>query len=188
MVKVGFICEGKTERKIVESEKFQHYLLQIGIECIKPIFDAKGAGNLLPENLRQELISLKAKGAQRVIILTDLDDDTCISLTKNRITVEENRIVIVAVRKIESWFLADSSTLTILLKQNFHFEKPEEEAIPFDTLKKIFINNQARGIGVKDIFSARMLKYGFSIENAAAHPNCPSALYFMNKLKQIAVN
>ena len=186
MVKVGFICEGKTERKIIESDNFQDYLYQIGIECIKPVFDAKGAGNLLPENLSEVLASLKAKDAQKIIILTDLDEDACVTVTKNRVTVDENRVVIVAVKKIESWFLADSETLTVLLKQNFHFDKPEEENIPFNTLKEIFINRQARGIGVKDIFSARMLKYGFSVQNAASHPNCPSARYFLNKLQELS--
>jgi len=188
MVKVGFICEGKTERKIIESERFQNYLSQIGIEGVKPVFDAKGAGNLLPANLEKELNSLKAKGAQKVVILTDLDEDACVTITKNRITVDEDRVVVVAVKKIESWFLADSSTLSVLLKENFHFNNPEGENIPFDTLKGIFINKQERGIGVKDIFSARMLKYGFSIQNAAEHPNCPSARYFLDKLKKIVDN
>ena len=31
-----------------------------------------------------------------------------------------------------------------------------------------------------------MLKYGFTIENAANHPNCPSARYFLTKLQTLA--
>ena len=188
MVKIGFICEGKTERKIVESEKFQQYLGEIGVECVMPVFDAKGSGNLLPENLREALNSLTNKGAVKVVILTDLDDDFCITLTKKRISVDENRIVVVAVRKVESWFLADSKTLSSLLRTDFFFENPENDLVPFDLLKRIFIERQNRGIGVKDIFTARMLKYGFSIQNAADHPNCPSARYFLNKLQEIANN
>lgn len=188
MVRVGFICEGKTERKIIESENFQQYLTGLGIECVKPVLDAKGSGNLLPENLRESLELLNAKRAEKVIILTDLDEDACITVTKDRITSDDNRFVIVAVKKIESWFLADSLTLSYLLKEQFYFDKPEEEASPFNTLKSIFIQKQSRGIGVKDIFTARMLKYGFSVENAANHKNCSGAAYFLNKLKQIADN
>lgn len=188
MVRVGFICEGKTERKIIESENFQQYLTGLGIECVKPVLDAKGSGNLLPENLRESLELLNARRAEKVIILTDLDEDACITVTKDRITSDENRFVIVAVKKIESWFLADSLTLSYLLKEQFYFDKPEEEASPFNTLKSIFIQKQSRGIGVKDIFTARMLKHGFSVENAANHKNCSGAAYFLNKLKQITDN
>ncbi|MCF0058934.1 hypothetical protein [Dyadobacter sp. CY356] len=188
MVRVGFICEGKTERKIIESENFQQYLTNLGIECLKPVLDAKGSGNLLPENLRESLELYKARKAEKIVILTDLDEDACITVTKNRITSDTNRVVIVAVRKIESWFLADSLTLSLLLKEQFSFDKPEEEASPFVTLKNIFIQQQGRGIGVKDIFTARMIKYGFSVQNAASHPNCPSATYFLSKLEQIAKN
>ncbi|WP_159472055.1 hypothetical protein [Dyadobacter sp. 3J3] len=186
MVRVGFICEGKTERKVIESGNFQQYLTNLGIECLRPVLDAKGSGNLLPENLRESLELYKAKEAEKIIILTDLDEDACITLTKNRITSDENRLIIVAVRKIESWFLADSLTLSHLLKEEFYFDKPEEESVPFNTLKSIFIQMQGRGIGVKDIFTARMIKYGFSVQNAANHPNCPSAAYFLSKLEQIA--
>lgn len=187
MVKIGFICEGKTERKILESQNFQQFLQEINVECVRPVFDAKGSGNLLPENLKETLNSLTAKGAEKIVILTDLDEDACITLTKQRITLAENRMIIVAVQKIESWFLADSITLSSLLKKDFYYQEPEKETVPFEALKKIFLNKQNRGIGVKDIFTARMLKYGFSVQNAAAHQNCPSALYFLNKLKQIAV-
>ncbi|HEV7350438.1 hypothetical protein [Telluribacter sp.] len=188
MVKVGFICEGKTERKIIESANFQQLLLRLKIECIRPVIDSKGSGNLLPENLRESLDLLKANGAEKIIVLTDLDEDACITITKNRITTGVDRVIIVAVRKIESWFLSDIETLSILLKENFLFEKPEEENSPFDTLKNIFLQKQNRGIGVKDTFTARMIKYGFSVENAASHPNCPSAKYLIQKLKIIATN
>lgn len=188
MVKIGFLCEGKTEVKIVRSKKFQDYLLRIGIDLVEPIIDAKGGGNLLPDNSKEYLNTLWSNGVQKIVVLTDLDDDACITLTKQRITTNEKRIVIVAVRKIESWFLADSETLSLLLKQKFEFTQPEKEEIPFITIKNIFLEKQNRGIGDKDILTARMLKYGFSVENAAQHPNCPSAAYFLKKLKQLTEN
>ena len=187
-MKVGFLCEGNTEVKIVKSNRFQQYLTRVGIEMVVPILDAEGGGNLTPGKSGEYTDLLIANGADRVIILTDLDDDSCISLTKSRITTSDNIIVIVAVRQIEAWFLADSNTLSHLLKENFEFERPEEEADPFETLKNIFLTRYNRGIGGKDIFTRRMLKYGFSIENAAQHPNCPSAAYFLKKLKQLAEN
>ncbi|GAB2774977.1 hypothetical protein GCM10027275_17520 [Rhabdobacter roseus] len=142
----------------------------MGIECVKPVIDIKGSGNLLPENLKESLALLEANDAEKVLLLTDLDEDACITVTKERITSAENRVIVVAVRKIEAWFLADSTTLSTLLKEAFDFDKPEAEEVPFQTLKSIFIEKQNRGIGVKDIFAARMLKYGFSIDRPPAIP------------------
>lgn len=184
-MKVGFICEGRTEKKIVESKKFQAFLSRIGIETVGEIRDAEWNGNLLPHNLQKFVDVLSIQGAEKIVIITDLDKDACITLTKNRITSDENRIVIVAVKKIESWFLADSSTLSDLLKENFEFSDPKNQMNPFETLKDLFKEKKGRGIGTKNIFARHMLKYGFSVENAAQHPNCPSAAYFLKKLKQL---
>lgn len=185
VVRVGFICEGRTEKKIVESEKFQEYLSRIGIEVVGEIRDAEGNGNLLPHNLKKFVDELLIQGAEKIVIITDLDQDACITLTKDRITIKANLIVIVAVKQIESWFLADSLTLTNLLKENFEFTHPEDQLSPFETLKELFKGKEGRGIGTKTIFARRMIKYGFSVENAAQHPNCTSAAYFLKKLKQL---
>lgn len=187
-MKVGFICEGRTEKKIVESEKFQTYLSALGIETVGEIRDAEGNGNLLPHNLQRFIEVLLTQGAKKIVIVTDLDKDACITLTRNRITSDENTIVIVAVKQIESWFLADSITLSNLLRENFEFGNPEDQPNPFETLKELFKDKKGRGIGTKNIFARHMLKYGFSVENAAQHPNCPSAAYFLNKLQQLADN
>lgn len=188
MVKVGFICEGKTEKKILTSESFRHIIDGIGLEYVYPVFDVQGNSNLLPNKLKEALDILKENGAEKIVIVTDLDNDACITLTKSRITSDENRIVIVAVKQIESWFLADSGTLSNLLKEDFEFSNPEDQMNPFETLKDLFKEKKGRGIGTKDIFARHMLKYGFSVENAAQHPNCPSAAYFLKKLKQLTEN
>lgn len=185
VVKIGFICEGRTEKKIVESEKFQKYLSRIGIEVVGEIRDAEGNGNLLPHNLKKFVDELMIQGAEKIVIITDLDQDSCITLTKNRVLIDKNLVVIVAVKQIESWFLADNFTLTNLLRENFRFSNPEDQEHPFETLKELFKEKKGRGIGTKTIFARRMLKYGFSIENAAQHPNCTSAAYFLKKLKQL---
>jgi hypothetical protein len=51
MIKVGFICEGKTERAIIGSAAFQQFLKGLNIDCIADIIDAGGNGNLLHKNL-----------------------------------------------------------------------------------------------------------------------------------------
>ncbi|UFH54340.1 hypothetical protein [Spirosoma sp. KNUC1025] len=187
MVKIGFICEGKTEKNVIESDKFQDWLKINGFECSLPVIDAKGNGNLLPhkiEALRRELLD---RNVQKIIILTDLDIDSCISLTRQRITERDNQIIIVAVKQIEAWFLSDTPTLQSLFNDSsFIFEHPEQEINPFLTLQQLLVSKTNRGVGSKGILVSRMLKYGFSVENAAQHPNCSSAHYFLTKLRTLA--
>jgi hypothetical protein len=82
MIKVGFICEGFTEQKLLNSSNFKLYLNQLGIDIIEDIINAEGAGNLLPHNIVGYIDRLKIKSANKIIILTDLDDDICITNTK----------------------------------------------------------------------------------------------------------
>lgn len=187
VIKIGFICEGKTEKKIIESEKFQKYLLELGIEMIAEVRNAEGNGNLLPKHLPQFVLPLIELGAEHILILTDLDQDACITTTKDRIDVDRTKIVIVAIKQIESWFLADSDTLSLLLRDNFEFDDPEAQDNPYNTLKNLFKSKRSRGIGTKDKLARHMIKYGFSVENAANHPNCSSANYFLNKLVKLSL-
>lgn len=187
MVRIGFICEGKTEKNIIESVNFQRWLSENGFECLLPIIDAKGNGNLLPhriEALRQELLD---QNVQQIIILTDLDADSCISSTRQRIGERDDQIIMVAVKQIESWFLGDTPTLQAIFNDSaFRFDQPEQEANPFSTLQQLLLAKTNRGVGSKSILVSRMLKNGFTIEKAAQHPNCPSAHYFLTKLETLA--
>ena len=88
MVKIGFICEGETEKIIVESENFQQFLLQNNFEFVNAI-DATGNGNLLPKNIQPFIKILKDDGAEIIFILTDLDIDKCITNTKERINAPD---------------------------------------------------------------------------------------------------
>ena len=187
MVKIGFICEGKTEKTIIESIAFQKWLSLHDIVCVHEVVDAKGSGNLLPHNIELITKELTLKGAQRIVILTDIDDDFCITLTKNRIAKGENLHIVVAVRQIESWFLSDSATLQNLLGDaSFVCEQPEAIPCPFNYIKDLFLQKTGRGVGAKSILVSRMIKYGFTVEQAASHPNCPSARYFLTKLQTLA--
>jgi hypothetical protein len=185
VVKVGFIVEDKTERKIIESADFQQLLQDNRLSLVSPVINADGNGNLLPEKLKEEIAILQSNGAKKIFILADLDQDACITKTRERIGASADTLVIIAVKQIEAWFLADSHTMSTLLHEEFFFEWPEQENAPFDKLKSIFLDKTNRGVGTKDTFTARMLKYGFSLTRAAQHPNCQSAAYFLNKLSFI---
>ena len=59
MVKVGFIVEGNTEKVIVNSPQFKAFLNNIGLSIVDPVIDAKGNGNLLPQNIEPFIGLLK---------------------------------------------------------------------------------------------------------------------------------
>jgi len=189
MVKLGFIVEGATEKHILENSDFFDYLAANKVNFVDEIIDAGGNGNLLPKNIAELTDILLKKGANKIFILTDLDDDICITETKNRISAPAEHIVIVSVKEIESWFLADSIAIQSLLNDsNFTFEKPEEVIHPFEEIKRIRISKIGRGLGDKMILAKLITKHHkFSILNAAKHKNCNSAKYFMSKINSFIV-
>jgi hypothetical protein len=183
MVKVGFICEGETEKIIIESADFKNILASNNLQLVKAI-DATGNGNLLPKNIAPFIEILKDDGAEKIFILTDLDKDLCITKTKERINAPEPVIVIIAVKQIEAWFLADSFTLSKIFKKEFYFEYPEAENNPREKLRAVFMNEIKKGFGDgKPRFAKWIVKEGFSVLNSAAHTNCNSAKYLLDKLK-----
>lgn len=190
MVKVGFICEGAVEKKIIESTNFQKLLQKFNLECVNPIIDATGKDNLLPHRILEHRKNLRDNGSEIIIILTDLDDLSCITLTKERIKPFQNEILVVSVKQIESWFLADSESMSNLFRQKYFFEFPENEIVPYETIRResLRIREQGFGKNAKLKFAAKFIRDGFSIENAANHPNCPSAKYFINKLQSLSTS
>ncbi len=184
MVKVGFIVEGETEKLLIDSVVFQSFLKSIYLECVSEAIDAKGNGNLLPQNIepfRQRLLAAKAEW---IFILTDQDDDVCITKTRQRITERDNQTICIATQKIEAWFLADSELLGRLFKKKYYFDFPELEKTPFETFRKLMLEHTGRGVSkrAKTILANIVLNNGFSIQRAATHPNCYSVKYFINKL------
>ncbi len=186
MVNVGFICEGYTELFILESQAFKNILNQLQLNSVG-IINVEGNGNLLPHNLKSHRENLFTKGASVIFILTDLDQDQCITKTRLRITESENQIIIVAVKQIESWFLSDYIAMNTIFQGDYAFEFPENEEIPFETIRTKYFEKFKRGLvgrNEKKRLAQKMLNAGFSIQHAANHPNCPSANYFLTKLKQ----
>jgi hypothetical protein len=188
MVKVGFICEGTTEKIFIESESFQNLLTKLSIECIFPIIDANGKDNLLPHRIAEHRENLGRFNPDFIVILTDLDLNKCFTFTKERIKPLKNEIVIVSAKQIEAWFLADSNLMSSFCKKSFFFKNPENEVYPIKTINQIVFEHTGYGIGInsKIKFAKKALRNGFSIENAAMHPNCESAKYFIKKLKSLS--
>jgi hypothetical protein len=187
MVKLGFICEGETEKIIIESSSFKALLAENNCSLVKA-FDATGNGNLLPQNIAPMISNLVEEGVEKIFVLADLDKDECITKTKERIEAPTDIITIVSVKQIEAWFLADSQTLSILLNEtNFQFQHPETAPVPREVIQQLFLQKTNRGIGdSKPRFANKMIRSGFSITNAAAHPNCTSARYFIAKLQSLS--
>src|SRR5258705_6527726 len=100
---LGFIVEGDTEKMILESPDFKNFLNTLHIEYIPEVVNVKGNNNLLPHKIIGHTQILIDKGATQIIILTDLDDDKCVTETKSRIKSLENQIVIISVKQIEAW-------------------------------------------------------------------------------------
>jgi hypothetical protein len=190
MAKIGFICEGFTEQIFLQSDAFRNLLASLSLESLL-VINAEGSGNLLPHNIVGYIARLEKEGADTIVILTDLDADICITKTKERISAREQDVVIIAVKKIVSWFLASIPTMQQLLGQpGFHYAEPEGEIDPFEIINTLLVQHRGRGIGKKTAgkvkLATRMMEIGFNISNAASHTNCPSAQYLLKKLKDIS--
>lgn len=191
MVKIGFIVEGATEKKILESPAFRQYLTSLNLSYIPEVIDAKGNGKLLPEYLPGHIQMLKDKGANKIIILTDLDADVCITATKGRIGAPADCIVIVSVKMIESWFIADTITMRHLLGDpGYTCVNPETIVDPYEEIRQTMLRRTGRGMGGKSklFMAARFIKSGFTAVKASNHPNCTSAKYFVSKLESLSAN
>ena len=180
MVKVGFIVEGSCEKIVIESEAFKNFLHRNGFELVEPVVDAKGAGNLLPHNIEPFIGVLEANGAERLYILTD-SDGLPVEDVKERINHAKITAYFIAVKAIEAWFLADTQAMRKFLDirdftgEDFPEETPE---LPWERIKEIVeeTGSVKRRGKYKVAFTKKMITdWEFSIENAATHPNCPSA-------------
>jgi Domain of unknown function (DUF4276) len=188
MVKIGFIVEGATEKIILDSTAFRSFLTKHQIDFVPNVIDAVGNGNLLPKNVGPFISRLTDQGATIIFVLTDLDEDQCITLTKQRLELPPDHFAIVSVKQIESWFLADSEAMSRFLNTpNFLFDNPESLNNPFTEIEKLRLEKMGRGLKHKKVLANQLVyKFNFSIETAANHPNCPSAKYFLTKLLEVA--
>ena len=186
MVRVGFIVEGDTEKMLIESDGFRKFTSSNGIEVCSPVIDAKGGGNLLPQNILPSVLRLRMANVEHIVILTDLENAPSVEAVKTRIGSDYTNLIFVAVKAIEAWFLADTNALRKWLKIEDAFEAEPEATLgmPWDRLKALAIEKGARGPGnSKPIFARNMCKnFGFDLAQAANHPACPSAKLFHDAL------
>lgn len=188
MVKLGFIVEGDTEKILLDSPAFKDFLRYLNVDHIPDIANAEGSSKLLPHNILQYTRSLLAKGAQRIFVLTDLDAKKCVTQTIQRVSPLPDQTVIVSIKQIEAWFLADTNALRKFLKRSdYYCEFPETIPDPYEEIKKIRQQYWNRGVD-KKVLAKQMIKSGFSVENAAKHSNCNSAKYFLKKLSEFSQN
>lgn len=186
MVKIGFLVEGECEKRLLDSVAFRLFLEKEKISFVPEIIDARGGGNILPHNREKHVARLKGKGATHILIFTDKESEPCFTEVKKRIAPQENETIVISAKALEAWFLADSETLTTIFKAPFKFQAPENTPEkPYKTIKSEF-SKRGKDFDSKLILTDRMIRNGFTIERAASHPNCPSARYFLQKLRAIS--
>ncbi len=186
---VGFICEGQTEEKILKSPNFQFFLKSLGI-IYQGTINTKGNGRLLPKFL--DIYNKRLKDAWKIFIITDSDKNT-IAEVYERIKPNKNlHILIIPVKKVESWFLSNDDVmrdLTGVIYSEYRTQKDnqnlpeniEELGNPYHQLKDIFKNNTEL-INTSKLGIATEITKQFNIQNS----NCDSAHYFIEKLQEVS--
>lgn len=191
MVKVGFIVEGDSETILIKSPMFRNWCQNKGLSIVDPVINAGGGGNLLPKYLVNYLERFlnESEPPEKIAILTDRENAVSYEEVRKRILGDppEKRIdfVFIAVKALEAWFLADDVAISKWLNEDYFFEEfPEKtEEMPWERLKEIAKDKGKRGPGAtRPIFTRKILKCGFSLEQAAKHANCPSVKMFHDTL------
>lgn len=188
MVKLGIIAEGDTETTFLKyNQSFQLLLQNLNIELVK-VIDGEGGGLLSVSLINSKKAILKDAGANKTIILTDLDELPDFETKKSQLDLSEIEAVIISRKAFEAWFLAETTCIRIAINlPEYYCENPEEITNPFEEIKRLSIQNRnGRGYGSKPLLAKKMNTLGFDILKVSTHINCPSALYFINKLKKIA--
>jgi len=187
VVKLGIICEGETEPIILDTPSFRTFIAQFDIELVA-VTQAGGKKEYEAERIDKHRKILLDKGAEHIFVLVDLDRDTCITLTKEAISQHADQTVIVAVKEFENWYLADSEALSQFTGTTESILFPEQDNDPVTTIVNLGLESQRfrRFRKSKVLLANAMKSNGFTVENAARHPNCSSANYFLNKLQTLA--
>lgn len=187
MVKLGIICEGESEPLILDTAEFRTFVAQYNTELVG-ITQAGGKKEYGAERIEKHRKILLDQGADYIFVLVDLDTDACITLTKQEIIQQPNQTIIVAVQEFENWYLADSSALSAFVGTSVEIPNPEQDHDPITTIVNLGLAAQRfrRYRKSKVLLAKDMHRHGFTIENAAQHPNCPSANYFLTKLQTLA--
>lgn len=195
MVKrVGFIYDGETEEVIIKSEMFDNYLTSIGLRSV---------GKLKYKSKKIAAYSniLNKKGAEKVIIITDMEQSPCFIEVFERYKeedLEEYHKIIVVKRMGEAWLLADTNTLKGILRigrdRAFNGNNnPEAETNPHRKIYELLTRhanrtgNKKKAVKFtsKPLLAKKFLDNGFTMDAAIEHPNCRSVKYFDDYLRSL---
>jgi len=187
VVKVAFIVEGKVEKIFIDFLEDSGWFREKNIKKVAPTVDAKGGGNLCPQNMQVFVEQAKTFNPDKIFILTDLECDPCVEKTKERLGECDICVVVLAKKAIEAWFLADGEILKQFTQsQLLSFEYPERtELMPYDVFKSILMQYTGRGTSKVKLVK-NILRHGFDIERVAKHPHCESAKYFVDKINGLS--
>jgi hypothetical protein len=196
LVKIGFIVEGPSDAKIIRSPAFSKLLRQNNLELVDIIvpegkthfFHPKAVFEQIQPKVESYIKRLESKGAAIIIFWIDQDEEEepCFTSVKSKIPHRENNLILICKRSLEAWYIADSTAMSSLLGEVYHFAEPETLMNPFETVRTLLKEKLNRGVGDKILLANKILSHGFSITNAAAHPNCSSARYFITKLQSLS--
>ena len=190
MVTVGFVVEGASEKRLVESELFRKWLREdCNLEVVNPVVDAAGNGNMCSHNIETFVKILRTSAnPDKVVVLADLDPDTCAPCVQKRkeiIGCQGIDLIAIAKKAMESWFLADTKAMRQWLGNDTFYEiHPETlDEMPWCRLKELRTKKD-RGPGKGKLTFARKFihVHGFDVRRAARHSQCPSARYFVEHL------
>jgi hypothetical protein len=196
LVTAGFIVEGDSEAILLKDSSFISLLASLNITCSAGlIINAEGKNNLynpkadfsrIERKINAWVQRLKANGAQAIFMLIDFDaSDTCFTFFKSKVFSYDVNFVIIAKQALEAWYLADQQALSAYLKTKIFVATPESYLSPFDEIRNLRLMHNNKGLSDKKYLTKDIIKSGFSLPNAAAHPNCPSAAYFLGKLQSL---
>lgn len=194
--RIGFIYDGETEEVIIKSEMFDNYLASIGLRSV-------GEFKYKSKKLSAYSDILINKGAEKVIIITDMEQSPCFSEVFERYDEEnlnEYHKIIVVKRMGEAWLMADTDTLKGILRIGRHRSfnennNPEAEIDPHHKINELLSRHTNRAgnkkkavkFTSKPLLAKKFLDNGFTIEAAVSHPQCMSIKYFDRYLRGLRI-
>lgn len=195
MVTVGFVVEGDSEKRLIESELFQQWLREdCNLEVVDPVVNAAGSGNMCSRNIGVLVKNLRAEATpDKVVVLADLDPEKCAPCVQARKKIIDPQdialisLIAIAKKALESWFLADTEAMRRWLGDDTFCEDTPEtlKGMPWDRLKELG-RKRGQGPGTKSSFSRKfILHHEFDVRRAAQHDQCPSARYFVERLRAL---
>lgn len=86
MTRYGFIVEGECEQLLVEYDNFRAWATKHGFEICEPVISVNGGGNLCPHNIEAFIKTCRNLAhPDKIVLLTDLECEPCVTATKDRI-------------------------------------------------------------------------------------------------------